>query len=487
MAVGLDVPHVAKADMKIHAKPVSPAIVGGSIRIFDLLGVGIVGVGVYLFYVYFRHADLTWQYLPPILAGVLISGIIFQILGVYSGDFVFSKRLRIERVILAWAVSFAIILTIAFALKITGYYSRIWAVGWFVATSGFLIIARLAISSWVDRLARAGRFAQRTVIVGAGEQGQKLAAHLIQFGDIRTHIVGFIDDRKTRILMSGPNHNVIGDIDYLIELIRGNKIDQVFVALPWSAEDRQRQVVYKLAATPVRIRLAPDLIGFEFRDRSIDRVAELPMLQIHDHPISGWSYVGKYVEDLVLAALILLFVAPLMLFIALAIKLESPGPVFFRQKRHGFNYNPFEVWKFRTMYTNMADPDGATQTTKNDPRVTGVGQFLRKSSLDELPQLINVLRGDMSIVGPRPLPIGLTASGRRFEDVVDRYAARHRIKPGITGWAQVSGWRGETDTLEKIQRRVECDLHYIDNWSIWFDIVIIFRTFGALIKNENAY
>ena len=485
MDTGIGVPQVAVT--RNHAKPVSPAIVGGCLRIFDLFVVGIVGVGVYLLYIYFRQVGPDWQYFPSILAGILIASVLFQLLGVYSGDYVFSKRLRIDRLLLAWAVSFAIILTIAFALKITSFYSRIWAVSWFVATGGLMIGARLAISSWIGELAQAGRFAQRTVIVGAGEQGQRLAAHLNQIGDIRTRIVGFIDDRKTRISLSGAGYEVIGDTGHLTKLIRSGIIDQVFVALPWSAEDRLRELVYQLAATPVRIRLAPDLIGFEFRDRSIDRVAELPMVRIFDHPISGWSYVCKSIEDWVLATLILLFIGPLMLFIALAIKLDSRGPVFFRQKRHGFNYNPFEVWKFRTMHANMADPGGAVQATKNDPRVTRVGRFLRMSSLDELPQLINVLRGDMSIVGPRPLPIGLTASGRRFEEVVDRYAARHRIKPGITGWAQVNGWRGETDTIEKIQKRVEHDLHYIDNWSIWFDLVIIFETFAALFKDENAY
>ena len=391
------------------------------------------------------------------------------------------------RLLLAWAVSFAIILAIAFALKITSSYSRIWATSWFVATGGVMIGARLAISYWIGHLASAGRFAQRTVIVGAGEQGQKLAAHLNQIGDIRTRIVGFIDDRKTRISLSGDGYRVIGDTQHLTKLIRSGMIDQVFIALPWSAENRLRTLVYQLATTPVRIRLAPDLIGYEFHDRSIERVAQLPMLQIFDHPISGWSYICKTIEDRVLAALFLLFVAPLMLLIALAIKLDSRGPVFFRQERYGFNFNPFRVWKFRTMHASMADPGGVVQATKNDSRVTRVGRFLRKSSLDELPQLINVLRGEMSIVGPRPLPIGLTANGRRFEDLVERYAVRHRIKPGITGWAQVNGWRGETDTIEKIERRVEHDLHYIDNWSIWFDLMILLRTIGALFKNENAY
>lgn len=485
MTAEMEAPQLAAT--RGDTNPISPAIVGGCVRILDIIIVGVVGVCVYLLYVYFRQGNLNVQYFPSILVGTVISAILFQLLNVYSGDFVFSKWLRIDRALLSWAVTFAVILAIAFVLKITGFYSRIWAVTWFVATGVLLAGARFAVSGWILRLAQEGRFAQRTVIVGAGEQGERLAAHMNLTGDFRTRIVGFIDDRKTRISLSNSGYKVLGDTDHLTQLIRGGKIDQVFVALPWSAEDRLRELVYQLSATPVRVRLAPDLIGFEFSDCSVDRVAQLPMLQIFDQPISGWSYVTKTIEDFVLAALSLLIFGPLMLLIALVIKLDSPGPVFFRQKRHGFNYNQFEVWKFRTMHANSVDADGAVQATKNDPRVTRVGRFLRKSSLDELPQIINVLRGDMSIVGPRPLPIGLTASGRRFEEVVDRYAARHRIKPGITGWAQVNGWRGETDTIEKIQRRVEYDLHYIDNWSIWFDMMIIFATIGTLLKNENAY
>ncbi len=188
-----------------------------------------------------------------------------------------------------------------------------------------------------------------------------------------------------------------------------------------------------------------------------------------------------------LAALILLFIGPLMLLIALAIKLDSRGPVVFKQRRQGFNNELFEVWKFRTMYASVADADCEVQTTKDDPRVTPVGWFLRKLSLDELPQLINVLRGDMSLVGPRPHAVATKAEGRPFSEVVDRYASRHRVKPGITGWAQVNGWRGETDTIEKIKKRVEYDLYYIDNWSVWLDLLILLKTIFVLIRNENAY
>jgi exopolysaccharide biosynthesis polyprenyl glycosylphosphotransferase len=189
----------------------------------------------------------------------------------------------------------------------------------------------------------------------------------------------------------------------------------------------------------------------------------------------------------VTALVALLLVAPLMLIISAAIKLESPGPVLFRQQRIGFNDHLIEVWKFRTMRMECADADAKQQTTRRDPRVTRIGRFLRKSSLDELPQLFNVLRGDMSIVGPRPHARATSAEGKLFQEVVDRYAARHRVKPGITGWAQVNGWRGETDKVNKIRTRVAFDLYYIDNWSVWFDLYIILRTFVAIFDTDDAY
>jgi polysaccharide biosynthesis protein PslA len=229
------------------------------------------------------------------------------------------------------------------------------------------------------------------------------------------------------------------------------------------------------------------LVGLRFADRRVTMRAGVPMLTLFDRPISGWSYVFKLIEDQLIALAALAFLAPLMILIAAAIKLDSPGPILFRQRRLGFNDRLIEVWKFRSMRSECADKNAVLQTTRNDPRVTRLGRFLRKSSIDELPQLFNILRGEMSIVGPRPHAIATKAEGKLFQDVVDRYAARHRVKPGITGWAQVNGWRGETDTIDKIQKRVECDLYYIDNWSVWLDLYIIARTFVAVFRTKGAY
>jgi Undecaprenyl-phosphate glucose phosphotransferase len=379
------------------------------------------------------------------------------------------------------------LLAVAFALKITGMFSRAWAGTWFASVAVLLPAGRLVIRTRLDQLMAEGRLAERVVIVGAGEHGQRLVKHLDLEARDTVRILGFIDDRATRIAVAG-SHKILGGTDRLLELIREDEVDRVFIALPWSAEFRVRELIYKLAVAPVHISLCPDLIGFNFTDRPFIHVAGLPMLQVFDRPMSGWSHVIKAVEDRVLAAGMLLLLAPLLALVALAIRLDSRGPVFFRQRRYGFNNKLIEVWKFRTMRADKTDHDASVQTTRDDPRVTRVGRLLRKTSLDELPQLFNVLFGSMSIVGPRPHAIATKAEGRLFEEVVERYAARHRVKPGITGWAQVNGWRGETDTVEKIQKRVEYDLYYIDNWSVWLDFAILLRTaFAVVSDSKNVY
>jgi Undecaprenyl-phosphate glucose phosphotransferase len=247
------------------------------------------------------------------------------------------------------------------------------------------------------------------------------------------------------------------------------------------------QILRKLRSLPVDIRLAPDLVGFRLLHASYSHVGGVPLLNVFHKPLTDWKLIAKEIEDRVLAFLLLLFLAPLFLVVALAIKVDSRGPVFFRQKRYGFNNHLIGVYKFRSMYHELSDQKAEKLVTRNDPRVTRVGAFLRKTSIDELPQLFNVLFGEMSIVGPRPHALSAKAADRLYEEVVAEYAARHRVKPGITGWAQVMGWRGETDTIEKIQKRVEHDLYYIENWSLAFDIKILVLTFFAVLKPENAY
>ena len=468
------------------ARPLSPLLVSGIMRVFDALAICLAGLVSFVLLAPDESGGAS-RYITTTLFGTLGGTLIFEQFKVYGSDIIFFRWLRVNRVLTAWCCTFAMLLAVAFALKTTGMFSRGWAVTWFASVAVLLPAGRLVMRSRLDRLMAEGRLAERVVIVGAGEHGQRLVKHLDLEARDTVRILGLIDDRATRIAVAGP-HKILGGTDRLLELIRQDEVDRVFIALPWSAEFRVRELIYKLAVAPVHISLCPDLIGFNFTDRPFIHVAGLPMLQVFDRPMSGWSHVIKAVEDRVLAAAMLFLLAPLLTVIGLAIRLDSPGPVFFRQRRYGFNNKLIEVWKFRTMHTHMTDHDASVQTRRDDPRVTRVGRLLRKTSLDELPQLFNVLLGSMSIVGPRPHAVSTKAEGRLFEEVVERYAARHRVKPGITGWAQVNGWRGETDTVEKIQKRVEYDLYYIDNWSVWLDFVIILRTAFALVSDsKNVY
>jgi Undecaprenyl-phosphate glucose phosphotransferase len=470
-------------------KPLSPLLICGALRAYDCLVIFLAGLVARFVFIDIDSTTplLADRYLDANVIGTVAAALLFQQLRSYDTTCLRQPFLGASRVLTGWGCTIALLVVIAYALGMHDFPPN-WTGSWFAAAALLMPAGRLVLRGWLDRWLLEGRLAERVVIVGAGEHGQRLAQRLDEHGQHSARLLGFVDDRDASRVQLEGRHRLIGNTQRLLELIREDAVDRVYVALPWSAEQRMRDLIYRLAVAPVHISLCPDFIGFNFTNRPFIHVAGLPMLQVLDRPISGWSNLVKALEDRLLAGCFLLLLAPLLGILALAIKLDSPGPVFFKQRRYGFNNKLIGVWKFRTMYVHMTDHDADRQTTKGDPRVTRIGRFLRKTSLDELPQLINVMIGNMSIVGPRPHAVATKAEGRLFEDVVDRYAARHRVKPGITGWAQINGWRGETDTIEKIQKRVEYDLFYIDNWSVWLDLVIVARTAFALVRDiDSAY
>jgi len=282
-------------------------------------------------------------------------------------------------------------------------------------------------------------------------------------------------------------HKKMGTITDLANYARNNRVDLIIVAIPLSAEARLLHILKRLWELPVDIRISGKASDLKFSSKAYTYIGRLPLLSVFDRPLMGWALFLKTMFDRVIASAAIVVLAPVMLAVAAAIRLESTGPILFKQKRYGFNNELIEVFKFRSMYANRCDANAATLVSKGDPRVTRVGRFIRKTSLDELPQLFNVLTGQLSLVGPRPHATQAKADNTLYEQVVDGYFARHRVRPGITGWAQVNGWRGETDTREKIEQRVKYDLDYIDHWSLMFDVAILLRTPFALFKNENAY
>ncbi|MDG9924020.1 MULTISPECIES: undecaprenyl-phosphate glucose phosphotransferase [unclassified Pseudomonas] len=442
--------------------------------------------GLVLLWTLNTNPELTKHYVTLMLFFGLITVLIFQAGGVYS-DELFSNLLRFRLMFFNWLAAFALLLFMHQALKLFAPIPVRLLVIWFVA--GLLLFGaeRLLLLAILRSLIRQGRHLQNAVILGGTDNGVRAAEYLRRNGDIRLGVIGFIDDRLSRVSGMLADLPVLGDTAVLEKLIREERVQQVLVALPWTAENRIDHIVRHLRTLPVNVLLVPDMLALRHAHNRITEVSGVPMFNASELPLRGWSPLIKRIEDLFLASLALVLLAPVMLGLALAIKLDSPGPVLFRQKRYGYNNRLIEVYKFRSMYHQMADANAERQTIRGDARVTRVGSFIRRTSLDELPQLFNVVLGSMSMVGPRPHATATKAAGILFEEAVEQYSARHRVKPGITGWAQVNGYRGETDTLEKIEKRVEYDLEYIENWSVWFDLYIIFLTLPAVASSKEAY
>jgi len=393
------------------------------------------------------------------------------------------------RVAIGWTLVFLVSLACIFFLKLDVVFSRVWLSSWYLFGLASLLIERAALSLYTNHLAKTGRLERRTVIVGGGPAANQLLEQLAHQPNSDLRICGVFDDRTDE---RSPNMVAgfpkLGTVDDLLEFARRVRIDLVIFTLPITAEARLLQMLRKLWVLPVDIRLAAHMNKLRFQPRAYSYIGSVPLLDVFDKPIADWDIVLKYLFDKIAGTLCLLFVAPVMVLVALAVKIDSKGSIFFKQKRYGFNNELIEIYKFRSMYSDQLDYNAAKLVTRDDPRVTRVGRFIRKTSLDELPQLFNVVfKGNLSLVGPRPHAIHGMAAEHLYDEVVDGYFARHRVKPGITGWAQIHGWRGSTDTPEKIQKRVECDLYYIENWSILLDVYILLATPIALLKLENAY
>ena len=369
---------------------------------------------------------------------------------------------------------------------------HIWLRAWAMATAAVGLLDLGA--GWISaRWLREGRLARRIVVYGGGEHGARFITEVAARWPGRLIVRGYFDDRAETLLGSIAGVPWLGDSQKLVEHVRSEQIDEIVIALPWSADQRILEILRRFRHLPVPIRLAPELIAFSTADGQpgTDRLATFT---IREQPVSEWNMIVKNMFDRVLASFLLLLAMPTMAVIAVLIKLDSPGPIFFRQKRLGFNNRPFNVLKFRTMSHGGGSEDGVRQAQRGDRRVTCIGRFLRRSSLDELPQLFNVLRGEMSLVGPRPHPIWARAGelwpdqgDRPLDAIFSEYASRHRMKPGITGWAQVCGYRGETETVDKMAKRVEHDIYYIDNWSLWLDVRILAKTLLSAVADKNAY
>lgn len=364
----------------------------------------------------------------------------------------------------------------------------LWLFGWLALVLAHFTITRMSVAIWAMPLAKSGAFRQRIAIVGGGKAAEDAINILESSKNLDIEIVGLFDDRNDdRSPESIKKYNKLGKIDMLADYARENRVDLIIVAVPMTAEARLLQILKRLWELPTDIRIAAHTAKLKLSPRAYTNLGNLPLMAVFDRPVSGWNWFMKDAVDKVLAVIFIILLSPIMAAAWLAVRYESSGPAIFRQKRFGFNNELVEVFKFRSMYTDMSDTNASKLVTKSDPRVTRVGRFIRKTSIDELPQLFNVLTGQLSLVGPRPHATQAKAADDLYDQVVDGYFARHKVKPGITGWAQINGWRGETDTHEKIENRVRFDLDYINRWSILLDLYIIVKTPFALLKSDNAY
>jgi Undecaprenyl-phosphate glucose phosphotransferase len=393
------------------------------------------------------------------------------------------------RVTLAWSIVLLIVIALSRFSNIEHGISAAWLISYYLTGLVILIVFRRTLCLLTCRWTQQGRFDRRTVLVGGGDRTKALLAQLTAEADSDLRIIGVFDDRgEDRSPLDYGGIPKLGKIDDLVEFSRQIRVDLALVVLPITAEERILQMLKTLWVLPLDIRLVAHGNKLQFRPRSYSYIGNVPVFDLFDKPIANWGVVAKWLFDKIIGGVVLICAAPMMAVIALAVKLESKGPIFFKQQRHGFNNNVFEIYKFRSMYVEHADPMAHNVVTRNDPRITRVGRFLRRTSLDELPQLLNVVFiGNMSLVGPRPHAVYGTAEGLLYGEAIDGYFARHRVKPGITGWAQIHGFRGGTDSNEKIRLRVEYDLYYIESWSIPFDFWILIRTPFALLHGENAY
>ena len=478
---------LAVADEKVQ-KAYSTVVITGIVRIVDFLLLSSVGLALYLWYV--TPIDgFSWRYTAAVIAVAACAVVSFQAAEIYDVQTFRGQLRQMTRMASSWAFVFLLVIGVSFFAKLGDAISRVWLSTFFFVGLLVLFAERLALRALVRRWAREGRLDRRTIIVGSDENGENLIHALNVQDDSDIEILGVFDDRNdSRALDTCAGKPKLGKVDDIVEFARRTRIDLVLFALPISAETRILEMLRKLWVLPVDIRLSAHTNKLRFRPRSYSYLGEVPTLDVFEQPITDWDMVLKATFDRVVGAILLILLAPVMALVALAVKLDSSGPVLFLQKRYGFNNERIDVYKFRSLFHDQADPTAAKMVTRGDKRVTRVGNFIRRTSLDELPQLFNVVfKGNLSLVGPRPHAVQSKVQNRLYDETVDGYFARHRVKPGMTGWAQINGWRGEVDSEEKIQKRVEFDLYYIENWSVLFDLYILLKTPLALIKGENAY
>jgi Undecaprenyl-phosphate glucose phosphotransferase len=444
--------------------------------------VAIIAAGCIAYFYKFGNLHLTPLYLTALCIGSVLTLIVFAVFRIYESVRAQSYWAHLMRLIQAIFIVLMLLAGLAFLSKTGEDFSRGWSMLWALFSLILLILFRCSLLILLHLMRKKGWNERRIVIIGAGELGMQLMEALQQALWTGFKVMAIFDDH----VQDKPCHIAATPVlptpqsirDYLISSTVS--IDEVWIAMPLHAEARMKSILHELRNDMITTRLVLDIFGMELLNHSVSHLAGFPIINMRSTPMVGMNRMIKALEDRVLASVILLLLSPLLLFIAIVIKLSSKGPVFYRQKRVSWNGKEFEMLKFRSMPVDAESQTGPVWAKKDELRATKIGAFLRKTSLDELPQLINVLAGHMSIVGPRPERMFFV---EQFKEKIPRYMQKHLVKAGITGWAQVNGWRGNTS----LEKRIEYDLYYIENWSLALDIKIIFLTLFRGFVNKNAY
>ncbi|WGL18235.1 undecaprenyl-phosphate glucose phosphotransferase [Microbulbifer bruguierae] len=443
----------------------------------------------------FLGSGLDKDWLIAGLSAAVIFAFIAESLELYRSWRTDSFRNMLTTTALAWGMVCLLLLLMAYFSGHGSHYSRLVVGTWFCFTLLGLAVWRYALRHVLHYLRLNNRNTRSAAILGVNAAAMDLAQELEKNPQLGIRLRGIYripDQESTSLSTAAPisgsdlearHPQVTGDFVQALEAARSGELDLIYIALPISEAGHIGRLLAALADTTATVYLLPGIFGTNLLRARWQRIGTSTILSIYDTPIQGFNSWLKRLEDLVVASLALILLSPLMLLIALTVKLSSPGPVLFKQRRYGLNGLTIDVWKFRTMFCTEDGPE-IRQACRNDARITPLGRFLRCTSLDELPQLFNVLSGSMSIVGPRPHAV---AHNEQYRSIVSGYMLRHKVKPGITGWAQINGWRGETDTLDKMHKRIEHDLDYIRNWSLHLDIYILCMTIVRGFSGKNAY
>jgi putative colanic acid biosysnthesis UDP-glucose lipid carrier transferase len=458
-------------------------ILPGLVLILDALALLAVGFSTYQMLVYHSYQTIDF-YTAAIVANSMLGVMLMYFAGLYQFGAITRAISSIDRIVLANLTAFVLMLAGAFAIKISEVYSRLWVGAFLFGGIATLMILRGAVSWGFRKLGERGIVARSVAVYGYGEQVQELLTFLKVQQPTFVKVVGVYGENDGRS-MPADSLTEAGDFVKLIDFIRTDNVDDIIVALPWANTREVAALMDKLRELPINVFLSADLVGYKMSMRTPPSYFEtLPLFQVAGKPLSGWDVIIKTIEDYLISIVVLILLSPFLLLVAMLIKLDSPGPVIFKQRRLGFNNQIFDIYKFRSMTHAPAEVSKTVQAQRHDPRVTRVGRILRKTSIDEIPQLFNVLNGTMSIVGPRPHAVD---HNEEYATKIRGYFSRHRVKPGLTGLAQVKGFRGLTDTVEKMENRVKFDVEYTENWSLMTDLKIILRTPFAVLLGTNAH